>query len=330
MVEFPFKGLVYEEMPPSNDFNSRRILKQCTLFTDEETKEISNAAFVMEKLFKNIERSIAAEKAYNEFKDELRNLKSGDKYAIAEVDRRFCAYVMEFRLFLEHWKKYISDLKKINKHYGSIYEKLYSDVTHEAYDTCEEYVLAYCLRNYVVHAYDSIDSCYIDGYRNEVYISKKNILKINMPKNARLVIQKQPELINLSVVAEKSLASLQKVQENLINYQINEDVVQAVLVLLNAKKRIDEAGFQSNFWMLIEDHKPQMVLDYKSGIEVCRVKDEKGNAVQEESKILPRMVSGVEIIPQFLNWTAYTAIAGYVKRLLEQGYWQEIQEKFEM
>ena len=107
MVEFPFKGLVYEEMPPSNDFNSRRILKQCTLFTDEQTKEISNAAFVM-----------------------------------------------EFRLFLEHWKKYISDLQNINKHYGSIYEKLYSDVTHEAYDTCEEYVLAYCLRNYVVHAYD--------------------------------------------------------------------------------------------------------------------------------------------------------------------------------
>lgn len=330
MVEFLFKGLVYEEKAPSNDLHNRGILRQCTLFTDEETKEISSAAIVMEKLFKNIERSIATEKAYHEFQDELRNLNSGDKYAIAEVDRRFRAYVMEFRMFLDHWKKYISDLKKTDKNYGFVYEKLYNDVTHEAYDTCEEYALAYYLRNYVVHAYDSIDSFHIDGYRNEVYVSRDNLLRTDMPKHARLVIKKQPELINLSVVAEKSLASLQKVQENLINYQINEDVAQAALKLLNAKKRIDEAGIQSNLWMLIEDNIPKMVLDYKSGIEVRRVKDKKGNVVQEESKILPRMVPGLEIIPRFLNWTAYTAIAGYVKRLWEQGYWQEIQKKYEM
>lgn len=37
MVEFAFKGFVYEERPPSSDLKSRGILKQCTLFTDEET-----------------------------------------------------------------------------------------------------------------------------------------------------------------------------------------------------------------------------------------------------------------------------------------------------
>lgn len=104
----PFSGLHYcdgEAILP----NGRRSLnwKKCELFSDEEIKSISNAATILERIFDNLNRLDAAKEAYQEFKAELESLLSNDQFAIATVDRRFRAYVFEWKLFLDHWKKYI-------------------------------------------------------------------------------------------------------------------------------------------------------------------------------------------------------------------------------
>jgi uncharacterized protein YutE (UPF0331/DUF86 family) len=234
----------------------------------------------------------------------------------------------EFKLFLDHWTKYISDLKKTDKAYGKVYERLYKDVTTEAYDNYEEYAIATVLRNYVVHAYDSIDHIHVDGENNKAHVLRDNLLRIHISASAKSIIQKQPEMIDLVNIAEKSLEALEKVQEKLIGYQFTGDTVDAAITLLSAKKRIDEAGIKSNFWMLVEVQKPTQVLDYKNGIIMQRVKDLQGDPVQDEKRILPLIRHGVDIGYKNLNWDGYLATACYVKSLWEKGYWKELQKKY--
>ena len=36
----------------------------------------------------------------------------------------------------------------------------------------------------------------------------------------------------------------------------------------------------------------------------------------------------VDITYNFINWSAYVALAGYVKHIWKQGYWKEIHKKY--
>lgn len=297
---FPLHGLCYSAPPHSSDPHNRSQLIQCELFTDEETKSISCSISMMEKLFENIDRSIAAEEALTEFKEALLSLSSSNKYDLACVDRRFRAYVMEFRLFLDHWIKYIGDLKED----GEVYKSIYKDVTSDVYDHNESYVLATVIRNYVVHGYNSIDLAHIDRNNNVIYIYRDNLSKIDVAKSARLVIGRQSEYINLLSVAEESFKALQHVQEQLINYQITDEVGQAAVTLLNAKKRIDDAGIMSDYWILIEGQQEKMI---------------QWAGAQRQ---------GIDLAYQPVNWTGYIAVAQYVVKLWQEGYWREIQKKY--
>lgn len=328
--EFQLSGLCYEDKTTSDGPHKRISLKQCNLFNEIEIKSLSSAVATMEKLFSNIDRSIAAEEACREFVEELKSLTSDNKYDIAKVDRRFRAYVMEFRLFLDHWKKYISDIKKTDNHYGGAYERLFNDITSEIYDSCDEYVLATVIRNYVVHGYDSINAIHVDGYNNRVYIERDNLFKIKMSASAKEIVKKQPEKIDLVDIAEKSLESLNQVQEALMNFQITEDIGEASITLLDAKKRIDDANIKSDFWILIEGKEPTKLMDYKHPVFIQRIKDENGNPVTEEKKPLIPVVPGINLQFWHLNWIGYVAVASYISNLWKKGYWLDIQKKYSL
>ena len=241
-MNFPYKGLCYSiPAEQSIDPHNRGQIVQCDLFDEVEVKSITNAVISMECLFTNMDRSFAAEEALREFKAELNSLVSDNKYDIARVDRRFRAYVMEFRLFLDHWKKHISDLKKQDEKYSALYEKLYKDVTSSTYDSNDYYVLATVIRNYVVHGYDSINHAHVGD---------------------------------------------------------------AAVTLLNAKKRIDDAEISSKRWMLIGEQKPKEI-SWKG-----------------------KMVQGIDLEYRIMNWDGYIAIAQYVAKLWQEGYWVEIQRKY--
>ena len=117
MDAFPLRGLVYEEKILDAQPGERGSLKQCTLFTEKEIEELIETISFMDKLFRNIERSIGVESAYNEFLYELQKLKTVDRYSVARVDRLFRVYVMEFRLFLDHWKKRIRGMGQSTRNY---------------------------------------------------------------------------------------------------------------------------------------------------------------------------------------------------------------------
>lgn len=83
---------------------------KCPLFDDEELFRLNAAVQIMKRFFKNLKRSFASSEAYNEFVEAAHSVKSDNPYARAEVDRRFRAFIFEWKLYTEHWKNYIKEI----------------------------------------------------------------------------------------------------------------------------------------------------------------------------------------------------------------------------
>ena len=256
---------------------------------------------------------------------------------MATVDRRFRAYVFEWKLFLDYWKKYIDDGAQ-TKHwkdlsgaekYVAVYQKLYKDVTSSTYDSCEEYVLATAIRNHVVHANNAVYSAHVGPDGNKVFISRDALLsESNISASQRDAIKKQDGLIDLACVAEKSLSAAETVMEELLNFQIDNENAEAALTLLNANAKIIDAGIQSDCWMIFRPGKVQWEPSLTQSITMQSVKDEAGNPVEEPGITMPLMTPAVGLSYQYLNWQGYIAFSGYLEHLYESGKWQEIQDMY--
>ena len=100
------------------------------------------------------------------------------------------------------------------------------------------------------------------------------------------MIQRQEEEIDLLKVSQESYTVLQSIHEQLINFQITEEIGHAALTLLDTKMRIDDAGIEAETWMIIESQEAKEVLDYQNGLVLQHIED--GQMV-DEPKILPRL-----------------------------------------
>ena len=97
---------------------------------------------------------------------QLLQLKIPIMYLFISYGSRLRSYLFDWKLFLEHWKKYIDDgaqtvywtNKAGSDKYVKAYQKYYTDVTRNAYDSCPEYVLATAIRNHVAHDQKAISS----------------------------------------------------------------------------------------------------------------------------------------------------------------------------
>lgn len=308
---------------------------KCDLFTPAEVEDIYKASVVIERLFENLFRLDAARDAFREFENDLKALSSNDPFAIATVDRRLRSYLFEWKLFLEHWKKYIDDGaqtvywtdKTGSDKYVKAYQKYYTDVTNAAYDSCPEYVLATAIRNHVAHAQKAINSYDICPTGNYVYISRDALLKgLRKGKTQEETIKRQPTLIDLYVVAKKSLEAAEKVMGQLMDFQIDNEYVSAAIILLKAKSQIDEAGIVSEHWMIRK--MGEVRLEQAQTVQLQRVKDGKGNPVNDKPIELPLMVETVDMLYQSLNWKGYLAFASIVVHKFESGEWKKVQEKY--
>lgn len=321
------------EMLP--DGKKRFYWKKCDLFTPAEVEDIYSASVVIGRLFENLFRLDAARDAFREFEDDLKSLSSNDPFAIATVDRRLRSYLFEWRLFLDHWKKYIDDGaqtvywtdKTGSDKYVKAYQKYYADVTRNAYESCPEYVLATAIRNHVAHAQNAINSNDIGPAGNRVYISRDALLKeLKKGKTQEETIKRQPELIDLYVVAKKSLEAAEMVMDQLLDFQIDKEYISAAVMLLKAKAKIDESGIVSDSWMIRK--MGEIKLEQVQTVKLHRVKDDKGNPVNDKPIELPLMVETTNVLIQPLNWEAYSAFASVVVHKFETGEWKEVQGKY--
>ncbi len=135
-------------------------------------------------------------------------------------------------------------------------------------------------------------------------------------------------MIDLAVVAEKSLEAAEKVMEELLNFQIDNDNSKAAVTLLEANRKIADAGIESERWVIFKPGKVQWEPSLTQSVTMQRVKNEAGNPVDEPAITMPMMTPTVELTYQYLNWLGYIAFAGYLKHLYESGKWQVIQDKY--
>lgn len=291
---------------------------RCTFFTDEELFQIDAAVQIMERLFKNLERSTGVKEAYDEFIAETKKPKGGRPYETEAVDRRFRAFIFEWKMYTEHWKNYIFDLGEsvFPDEFIVGFQELYKNLMNSAFKD-SAFVIPHVLRNYVSHANDAINNSHVDGKDNKFRIYRQtlekflqiSIGKTHGKKKTELeeqlrIIEAQSDLIDLTVVAENSMAWLRQCETALMNYQIEPKLLQACNILGQAKQKIDESGIQSEvweIWRLIPFYLDHTVL---------------------HSLTLRATIDGQHMEYTYftnrLNWIGYAAVIAYVRGLVEK------------
>ncbi len=309
----PFKEGIYYFRQQNGQVTPIR----CTLFRDDELFRIGTAVLIMERLFKNLGRSEAVKEAYKEFFAETKKPSGGNPYEVETVDRRFRSFIFEWKLYTEHWKVYLFDLKESvwPDEFVVGYQDLYKKLMDKAFKN-SDFVIAHILRNYVSHANDAINYSHVDGENNQFGIyraSLESFLQDSIEKTSNNrrkeklrgqlnILKKQGEQIDLSIVADKAMAWMEKCEKTLLDYQVTEpQLLQACNILTQSKQRIDEADIQSNVWELWSLQ--PMYLDHQGF----------------HSLSLQANIDGQEIIYTYyrnrLNWIGYKAIIGYLMRL---------------
>lgn len=291
---------------------------ECTLFNYEELFRINASIQIMKRFFKNLSRSVAAQNAYKEFIEEVEKPHGSDPYAQAEVDRRFRAFIFEWKLYTEHWKNYIHELSDsvYTDEFVTGYQELFDDLMDEAFMD-SRFITAHVIRNYVSHANEAVTHCHIGKSVNEFCLTRnclldfldKNIAKVQGKKRKdqldeqKAVIEASPELLNLESVARDAMTVLRWLETNLMNYQIEPQTLQAISILTDAKRRIDEAGIESDIWEFMSPT-PLTMVDH----------------VGDRSMTLETTINGQRvkqtIFHDRLNWKGYQAVMDYILKIV--------------
>lgn len=310
----PFKNGIYYFAKEGHKINPIR----CTLFSDDEIFRIDVAVQIMERLFKNLERSTAVQEAFDEFVEETKKPHGAKVYEVESVDRRFRAFLFEWKLYTEHWRNYIFDLGEsvFTDEFVTGFQDLYKNLMKTAFSD-SAFVSAHVLRNYVSHANDAINNSHVDGKDNKFRIYRAtlekflqgSIDKLGGKKKTELeeqlqIIQTQDELIDLAVVAEKAMIWLRQCETALMNYQIEPQLLQACNILTNAKQKIDEAGLSGDGWEIWRlqpfylDHAAIHSFTVRATIE--------GQLVEHT------------YYTSHLNWLGYEAVTAYIMGLIKK------------
>lgn len=169
-------------------------------------------------------------------------------------------------------------------------DKVFSNITHKEFDSCEAYALVCTFRNYLVHSSDIMHGQHkgFDGMK--IWADRDFIIKdFKWPKAKRELLEKQEKRIDLVKVIQESFSAVERVHnaalELLIDNQVKEDCnylcsCAAKTVLINATD-----------WF---------VFDSKS-IELVNIPPCIGG------------VPGMGVDYYRLNWSGYKAIKAFVE-----------------
>lgn len=308
----------------------------CKLFNEEETAAIKSAVTVLNRYFTNLDRLDGVKDAFHEFKDELKNLDSRNPRSKATVDRRFRAFILEWKLFLDHFDRYIKDGAQTGywkgvsdaekERYLAALRRYFDDVK-DPQQQSDAFNLAAVIRNHVQHANDAID--HTDW--EKVFISRDKLLadeRVNASQKAAL--QKQAEFIDLETVADGAVEVIGKIHEQLLNFMVDAETSEAALTLLNAHNRIEEAGIVSDRWVICGLSEFELV-DQETGKTITEIQEANPDYIPfelETGMVKSNFTIGTKMAYIPLNWPAYVAFAGLLGNLWKKGAWKDIQQKY--
>lgn len=129
-----------------------------------------------------------------------------------------------------------------------------------------------------------------------IFIYRDNLSRIDISASAKPIVSRQAECIDLIAVADESYKALINVQEQLMDFLITDEITRSANILLEAKKRIDDAGIESDNWMIIVEQKPKNLKEYKNN----------------ETESTPKVKQEIDVSFLQLNWIGYIATAVYI------------------
>lgn len=308
----------------------------CNLFSEEETALIRSAVFVLNRYSTNLNRLDGVRDAYHEFKDELKNLDSNSPQSKSTVDRRFRAFILEWKLFLDHFDRYIKDGAQTGywkdasetekKQYLDAFRRYFEDVKDPRCQS-DKFNLAAVIRNHIQHANNAIDRT--DWQR--IYINRDKLLgddRVNASQKAAL--KSQPEFIDLETIADGAVEVIGEIHEQLLNFMVDDETADAALTMLKAHNRILEAGIESDRWVICGMSEIELV-DRETGKTITEIQETDQVFIPfelETGMVKNNFTIGTKMVYIPLNWPAYIAFAGLLGDLWKKGVWKNIQKKY--
>ncbi len=237
---------------------------------------IYSAVKVLAKFQMNVDRILYVESAYQDFVFLKEETDTPTRQGQIALERRARSYFLEFEIFLDHWKKYIANHPRKEE-----FKTLFNQLTHDAFDTSDDYAMTIIIRNYVTHSAGIIQGTFW-GSNNKVFevgCSKDILLSDSTFNNTKKeIIKRQPaQFISLHPIMRGSLEKLKEIQDSLIRFQIDKEIINAANAVREAIEIIKKQG-QQKHWFFIDENGPELMTVDKDGKPIEFIK---GKYVEE-------------------------------------------------
>ena len=167
--------------------------------------DLHSAVRLLSRLQKNVDRIVYVESTYQEFSSLKSSLREPGRISQIALERKARSFFLEFDIFLDHWQKYISHHSRTKE-----YKELFDHLTHDAFDSSDNYALATMLRNYVTHSADVIQATFWGENMFDVGCYKDVLLNdSSFSKTKKDIIKRQPaKFMPLSPIMKGALEKL--------------------------------------------------------------------------------------------------------------------------
>lgn len=215
------------------------------------TDEVMKANGVLLRCLKTFNQIKFVEDAYEDFIAFKATVTSPGLKSDMTLERKARSFFLEFGIFLEHWKKYMSWRGKKEE-----FKKIFDRETHNAFDSSDDYALASMLRNYIAHNADVIQGKFWGG--NNVYdvgCSKEALLKDDsFSKTKKEIIKRQPaQFISLPPIMKSALKKLREIHKTFLNYDFGDQEAEAAKVVNEAIMALCEVGLEDKHLAFVND-----------------------------------------------------------------------------
>lgn len=205
---------------------------ECKVFDDEEINKIYASSLRLEKFIFDWRRGESIRQAYFDLYSSLKGADSPNFSNRVFISRRVRGYILEFDLFLNHWKKYLTE--KLNN--GG---ELYQAIVSKMFDTNDSYALICAFRNYLVHSNDLDHHINIsfDGVR--ILVNRDYILSdFNWPEAKRELLKRQNEEIDLIKAIKESFEAIGEIQSAFLDLIITDELKNDCVFLNEMHKKV--------------------------------------------------------------------------------------------
>ena len=215
-----------------------------------------SAIHILHMLQKDVDRIKCVVIAYQEFLNLKESVKEYTRIDMIKMEMIARSFFVEFDVFLNHWEK------RINRHpKREELRKLFNNLTHDAYDSSDNYAMVTIIRNYAIHSAGIINGVIWGKPYCDVSIWKHELMSDNnISSNKKKIINRQSsEFILLQPMMRGALDKLKQIHETLVKSIIDEETQAAMDVVGNEIKKIKEYG--DKLWFFADDEGSLSAID---------------------------------------------------------------------